>query len=54
MEIKIKTSIYINSDGELSIEQSEGSPDGRGRMKWERQIVILDKKQIEKLKKVIK
>jgi hypothetical protein len=45
---------YYNSEGELSIEQSEGSPDGRGRLKWDRQVVILGEKEIKKLVDLLK
>ena len=50
---EMKTKIYISPNREIVvIAQSESYPDGRGRKKWDRHIVVLDKKLMEKLQKV--
>jgi hypothetical protein len=47
----MKTRIYQVKSGEVLIEQSVSYSDGRGRKKWDKVVVYLDKKMINKIKK---
>lgn len=50
---KLKHKIFITDKEELYIQQSTPFNSGKGFNEWEHQTVILDKKFINKIKKLI-
>lgn len=47
----MRTRIYKDLEGDVYVEQSVSVPDGRGRLKWMKDKVLIDPKTYKKISK---